>query len=193
LETETQLQTANPLAQPTNSLAIASLMSSLLWFGGMGSTLAIILGHKARKEIATTGQAGDGMATAGITIGWIGVAITAIMILVVTSFFSTTRAEFEEVGGPAIFSGELEDTGIRMNMNSALKDAAAAQQRYFAEHGRYTDDIWVLTEEGFWEDVVLTPFRADDRGYCIQAESRGMPVRHITEASPKTKKGPCSS
>lgn len=68
----------------TNGMAIASLICGLLFFGGIGSILALIFGYQAKNEIrASQGiQGGDGMATAGIVLGWIGlVGIILIAVL----------------------------------------------------------------------------------------------------------------
>jgi len=50
----------------TNGLAIASLVLSLVG----GSVLAVILGHIAKSQIAQTGDDGEGLATAGLVIGY---------------------------------------------------------------------------------------------------------------------------
>lgn len=42
---------------------------------------AIVVGHQAKQEIAATGQTGEGSATAGVILGWIGVALTIVWII----------------------------------------------------------------------------------------------------------------
>jgi Domain of unknown function (DUF4190) len=55
----------------TNSLAIASLICSLAGLiVGISAPVGAILGHMARKQIRTSGEQGDGMALAGIIVGW---------------------------------------------------------------------------------------------------------------------------
>lgn len=65
--------------QPTNGFAVASLVISLLgWVPcGVGSVLAIIFGFVAREQIRRSQgrERGDGMATAGIVIGFISVGL----------------------------------------------------------------------------------------------------------------------
>lgn len=59
-------------ARPTNSLAIASLVCSLAGLLILISApVGAILGHIARKQIAESGEQGDGMALAGIIVGWV--------------------------------------------------------------------------------------------------------------------------
>ncbi len=63
-----------------NSMAVAALACGIGEFLTMGLTAipAIILGHAARRQMRRTGEQGDGMALAGLTLGWIGL-ITAII------------------------------------------------------------------------------------------------------------------
>ena len=57
----------------TNGLAIAALVLGILWIWWLGSILALIFGYVARKQIRERNQSGDGMAIAGIVLGWIGI------------------------------------------------------------------------------------------------------------------------
>ncbi|HWE70540.1 MAG TPA: DUF4190 domain-containing protein [Acidimicrobiales bacterium] len=70
-----------PPAETTNGLAIASLVLGILWLGGLGSVLAVIFGFVARKQIRTRRQRGNGMAIAGIVLGWVGVGLLILAIL----------------------------------------------------------------------------------------------------------------
>ena len=70
----------------TNGLAVASFVCSLLfflWF--VPSILAVVFGHVARRQLRDAGghQRGDGLATAGLVIGWIGVGVLAAIIVAV--------------------------------------------------------------------------------------------------------------
>lgn len=65
----------------TNGLAIASMVLGILWLFWVGSVLALIFGYVAHKQIKERNQAGDGMAIAGIVLGWIGVATLILLIL----------------------------------------------------------------------------------------------------------------
>ena len=77
-----------PASLPTNSLAIASLISGILaWLGvfGVGGILAVIFGHMAKKEIRNNlgAQTGDGLATAGLVLGYLNIAIAVVAVCVV--------------------------------------------------------------------------------------------------------------
>lgn len=72
--------------QKTNGLAVASLVCSLVWLGGVGSILAIIFGFVARAQIKRSegGVQGNGLAIAGIIIGFVGlISVTVLVIFVV--------------------------------------------------------------------------------------------------------------
>jgi hypothetical protein len=69
----------------TNALAIASVVSAVLWFAGLGAVLALILGYRARSQIRNSAdtQAGSGLAMAGIVLGWIGLTfLVAGLVLI---------------------------------------------------------------------------------------------------------------
>jgi hypothetical protein len=78
----------SPPAGPRNSgMAIGSLIASILGvtlIPTIGSIIGLILGYMARKEIRESGGTvtGDGMATAGIIIGWVGVSLAVVGICI---------------------------------------------------------------------------------------------------------------
>ncbi len=58
------------------------MVLGIIWMYWLGSVLALILGYVARNQIRHTGQHGDGMALAGIVLGWIGVGFLLLVILI---------------------------------------------------------------------------------------------------------------
>lgn len=75
----------------TSSLAVTSLVSGILgWtlLPFIGTIVAIITGHLARKEIRTSnGQLdGDGLAIAGLVLGWVSVALLVIGLFIIFAF-----------------------------------------------------------------------------------------------------------
>lgn len=71
-----------PAARTTNGLAIASMVLGIVWVYWIGSVLALVFGYIARSQIRQRGQSGDGMAIAGIVLGWVGIATLVLFILV---------------------------------------------------------------------------------------------------------------
>lgn len=67
----------------TNGLAIASLVLGIVWLMGLGSILALVFGYigKAQIDASAGSQTGRGLAVAGIVLGWVGVAVLLLMIL----------------------------------------------------------------------------------------------------------------
>jgi hypothetical protein len=68
-----------PALRQTNGLAIGSLVCALLWFTAFP---AVVMGHLARKQIRERGEAGDGIAVAGLVIGYLGTAFWILLILI---------------------------------------------------------------------------------------------------------------
>ena len=76
----------------TSGLAITSLVCGILGWTLLplvGSLVAILTGHMARGEIRrANGQIdGDGLAVAGLVLGWISIALMVLAVLVVVFFF----------------------------------------------------------------------------------------------------------
>jgi hypothetical protein len=71
---------------PTNSLAVASLVCGLVQFLGfwvLTGIPAIIMGHISRRQIRERGEQGDGMALAGLILGYIGVVLGIIFAIII--------------------------------------------------------------------------------------------------------------
>lgn len=70
------------VAATTNGLAVASFVCALLQpFFGLTTIPAVILGHSARRQIRRTGQRGDGLAVAGLVLGWLGLVVFTLMLV----------------------------------------------------------------------------------------------------------------
>ena len=83
---------ANPAAVlPTSGLALASLIAGILGFTAfpvVGMLVALITGYMARQEtraIPPTAS-GDGLATAGIVMGWIQAGLILVAFCCVAAF-----------------------------------------------------------------------------------------------------------
>jgi Domain of unknown function (DUF1707)/Domain of unknown function (DUF4190) len=64
----------------TNGFAIGALVCGIVpFFGGIP---AVILGHVARGQIKQTGERGDGVATAGLILGYMWLSLWMLIILI---------------------------------------------------------------------------------------------------------------
>jgi hypothetical protein len=66
-----------PVSNKTNSLAIASLVVSLLCCAPLG----VIFGHMALSQINRTGEGGRGLAVAGLVIGYVGCGLALFVFM----------------------------------------------------------------------------------------------------------------
>jgi Domain of unknown function (DUF4190)/Domain of unknown function (DUF1707) len=82
-----------PVQRRTNPLAVASLACGLgqIFFWFLAAVPAVVLGHVARRQIRQTGEDGQGMATAGLVLGWIGIALTVLLIAGVVAIAAVTH------------------------------------------------------------------------------------------------------
>jgi Domain of unknown function (DUF4190)/Domain of unknown function (DUF1707) len=76
-------------AQRTNGMAIAAIACGFgqLLVGFPAGIAAIILGHKARRQIRQTGEQGDGLALTGLILGYAGTVGLAIFVALALLFF----------------------------------------------------------------------------------------------------------
>ena len=79
-------QPLRPVASaPTNDKALISLIAGILgltFLPLLGSIVAVVTGNMAKKEIRVSAGAysGEGMATAGLVLGWIGIVLWVLGI-----------------------------------------------------------------------------------------------------------------
>lgn len=77
----------------TSALAVASLVAGLLsWVGFVfiGAVVAVLCGHLARSEIRSAPPqtlAGDGMAVAGLVLGYLQLALIVAGIMLLMTVF----------------------------------------------------------------------------------------------------------
>lgn len=65
-----------PATQGTNTLAILSLVCAFVFW-----PLGIVFGHMAKGQIRRTGEGGGGLATAGLILSYLALAITVISVV----------------------------------------------------------------------------------------------------------------
>ncbi len=86
-----QPQSIPPVVVQTSSMAVVSLIAGIVsWFmiPVLGAIVAVVTGNMAKKEIRASGGllTGDGLATAGLVLGWIQLGLSLVGICVVALF-----------------------------------------------------------------------------------------------------------
>jgi hypothetical protein len=92
-------QNMNYTILPTSTMATISLIAGILGFFALpvvASIVAIWTGYEARKETRSVPPraSGDGMATAGIIMGWIQIGLAVIGICCLIAYFGFFAALF---------------------------------------------------------------------------------------------------
>jgi len=85
-------QNVNNNILPSSTLALVSLIAGILGFTlfpFIASIVAIWTGYAARKETRSVPPtaSGDGLATAGIIMGWIQIGLTVVSLCCVAIYF----------------------------------------------------------------------------------------------------------
>ena len=86
---------AQPAGAKTNVLAIVSLIASIAGFviaWGIGSIVGIICGHISLNQIKKTGEQGRGLAVAGLIVGYIGLALAILSVIILAIVFGSIAA-----------------------------------------------------------------------------------------------------
>lgn len=120
-DTAARIQTEDQSAPPTvtretNGLAVAALVLGIVWLGWLGSLLAVIFGYIARGQIRRSPktQTGDGLAVAGIVLGWVGllilVGVGVLFGIARSNDNSHPATQFSSSNAPNLSSGSSGDT-----------------------------------------------------------------------------------
>jgi hypothetical protein len=99
-----------PVATGTNSMAIASMVLGVAEFftAGLTAIPAVICGHIARRQLRQTVQRGDGLATAGLVLGYMAIIFWSVLIaaslvgVVISVTHSGGPVIINQGGGPAV-------------------------------------------------------------------------------------------
>jgi hypothetical protein len=80
-------------AYETSVMAIVSLISGILgWLGvfGLGGIIAVVTGHIAKNQIRDSAGrvGGDGIATAGLVLGYLNIAFAVLAVCLVVLVFT---------------------------------------------------------------------------------------------------------
>ena len=117
-----------PYAPRTNTLAIVSLVT-----GFCCSIAAVITGHIALGQIRRTGEAGRGLAIAGLVLGYVSMGL-AVLMLVIAVFFTAAFG--------ALIAGFANSTSS-VGSGSATSEEATGQTG-----AAYLDDGYLMVGTG---------------------------------------------
>jgi hypothetical protein len=95
---------AAPQLPTVSGFAIASLVLGILWLYWVGTVLALVFGYIALSQIKRSNgwKTGRGMAIAGVVLGYVGVAMFAlVVILVAANSGNGSRTHFDVDTDPA--------------------------------------------------------------------------------------------
>ena len=83
---------AHPSDPQTNAMAIAALVSSLVF-----APLGIVFGHVALRQIKRSGVEGRGLAKAGLMIGYVLTTLMALFLILVVVYFVVMFSRLDDV------------------------------------------------------------------------------------------------
>ena len=142
--------TPRPMVQTTNGSAVASLVLSVLGLCGIGSLLGIIFGHRARREIRQSGgyQGGDGLALAGIIVGYVSLVLWALVILLWIGLFVTIHNHADSASSSVNqCQGDIRSVAVAVDAYHAQKGsfpeppAAWTAQTYTSNYAPLTSGV----------------------------------------------------
>ncbi|HEY5384520.1 MAG TPA: DUF4190 domain-containing protein, partial [Acidimicrobiales bacterium] len=131
-----QPMTTRPMVQTTNGSAIASLVLSILGLFGIGSLLGIIFGYRARREIRAAGgyQSGDGLALAGIIIGYVTLVIFVLVLALWIAAFATIHSAIDTAASSSASSSSSVN-----QCQADTRSVEIAVDAYHAQKGSFPD------------------------------------------------------
>src|SRR5713226_3894669 len=92
------------VSRPYNTWAIVSASfaaSTILGTWCLGGIIAVITGHVARSQIKRTGEAGEGLALAGLIAGYISIGLFFLFVLAYIAFFIFAFAAIHQGSFPS--------------------------------------------------------------------------------------------
>ena len=124
----------------TNGLAIVSLLCGILFFFFPSAVAAIIFGHISRSDIRRSGgrKTGAGMAMAGLILGYFGVALIAVILIIA----AITIPKFMRHKG--VIDAHAKAAGDEAAAIVSLKEINLAMLKYSFTKDGYPEDLSVL-------------------------------------------------
>lgn len=126
-----------PREPSTNGLAVASFVLGIVGLG-IGHIAAVVLGYRARRQIAASQgvQGGSGLALAGVVLGWIGVtAMMLVLILVGLAAVEGRNTRTASQGAPATSEESTVDDSVYLECTPEYEGACIPPPRKPMETG----------------------------------------------------------
>jgi hypothetical protein len=114
---------ARSAARSTSGVAITSLVLSIVWIGGLGSIVGVILGFLARRDIRRSNGAkgGSGFALAGIIIGFAGLLGLGLWVVLTAVLGTPARTLGQDLPPKTVPFGTTVNVS-NSGLNPGLKD-----------------------------------------------------------------------
>ena len=129
-----------PNPTSTSGLAIVSLLCGRLFFIFPSAVAAIIFGHVSRSDIRHSGgrKTGAGMALAGLILGYFGVALIAVILIIAAIAIPNF------VRGKGVIDARSKAAGNEAAAILSLKEINLAMLKYSFTKDGYPEDLSVL-------------------------------------------------
>jgi hypothetical protein len=161
-----------------NALAIASLVSGMLWLFWLGSIAAIVTGIMALRRKVTGGH--QAMAVIGIVLGGLSFLGAPVLAAVAVPVFLDQR-----------------DAATEAMTASAVRNAAIEMEIAYTTAGRYPTGSFILIEDvipAFNSDpaVQVMIVSSDTTGFCLEASHESGATAWYDSRAGGTVDAPCN-
>lgn len=140
----------------TDGYAIASLVLGILPILGISSILAVVFGHVAVARVKRTRRRGIGMATIGLTLGYLWIIVIVGAVIYAVHLYQHDRSN-----------------AISTSVRSDLVALAVVENTHVVGGGSYTSDAATLAGQGFVasaDNRIEVAVGSD--GYCAVGANR---------------------
>jgi hypothetical protein len=157
---------------PTNGLAIASFVLSLVTLCGVGSILGVIFGHVSLGQIKRQHQRGRGLAIAGLVLGYLGIAGIAVLIVAIAT---TSTTDDPGVTADSPTAAEAESGFTEEAEDESTEEGAPIAVSGFTKY-EALGETWVSV------GIVLTGLSGGSQELTISLlDAAGTPIATTTE------------
>jgi hypothetical protein len=135
--------------------------------------VAVILGHLSRSDARKKGREPSGLALAGLILGYLGLAATALATVLIATHTDDIKNTF--------------DSSIE------LQSAADAEHSYHSSNGTYTDNLDALSAFGYVnvnDSTDIEVVSATSTTFCLKGKVFGE-AQYVSEHNSRPTSTPC--